>query len=922
VGPADEYHPGGYYLKTIWTLDSGFNVKDVVEGIVTTETAAPSGTPLNFRYEDGNNLNYLTRILDQRNCNLKLTYGSTGGATGKVARIHKYVEGIPGTEYEATNLAYNTDGTLQTITDPNSKTTTFSYNPTTHILTSITPPGVSAVNYTFDNAGRLTQIRQKDDAGADNRYTDISRDWLGRITQITYPQENTERLTVSIDYDATDLFDANASYGINVIDTNGIKTQYLYNSAGLLWKVVEDRGQGKTNAVTTFAYDAFGNLVTLTDAKNQATTFTYDTLDRLETIRNAQNGVKSFVYYPDNSLRVRYDEKGQFIQYRYDSNNRLDLLLYQDVSWVLFTYEPNGLLKTAQRSVSTVPVTFGYDAINRFQETNGELAGDVDKVTYAYHNGGQRQSMISSLLGTTTYDLKSNSNALWKITRQSPQSRLTQYSYNQYTGNLSRMDRANNTYTTFDFDNLDRLKSYTTHLTTDNTYVYDYVSDDFGSVHDTNLIQQTTYPVSGTYYQYNYDDLYRLGNEYGFNGGVPAYTKNYEYDLADNRSRVTNGTVDTYTVNNLNEVTAIDTGNTSFQYDLNGNLTQKTANSLTSTLQYDYENRLVRINYPSQAGGGWTEFVYDALGRRLKTIEKNSLGQITGESHCVYDGLDLIADLNGLDTLVAAYTHGPGFDDPLICRYNNADYYYHTNHQGSVTELLGQSGGIVKTYRYDAFGNILQETGPAWNRGFTYTGRERHARSGLYYYRARFYDPQTGRFISQDPIGQLGGTNLYTYVLNNPVNWYDPLGLLTYVVADDIVDLAKGDQILRFNDRASYEAAIAKIPKGETEIIVIAHGEKEEGGEIGASGGIIRGTDISAPLIKNKGNFSRNVSIDLRVCNVFKNQSIKCELMRAFPEGTITGYTKPERYWLGAACLLPYVFSFESANPYYVMGGP
>jgi RHS repeat-associated protein len=115
-------------------------------------------------------------------------------------------------------------------------------------------------------------------------------------------------------------------------------------------------------------------------------------------------------------------------------------------------------------------------------------------------------------------------------------------------------------------------------------------------------------------------------------------------------------------------------------------------------------------------------------------------------------------------------------DDPLICRYNNADYYYHTNHQGNVTELLGQSGGIVKTYRYDAFGNILQETGPAWNRGFTYTGRERHYRSGLYYYRFRWYDSQTGRFTTQDPIGFDGGINLYAYCGDDPVNWVDPLG--------------------------------------------------------------------------------------------------------------------------------------------------
>jgi RHS repeat-associated protein len=104
-------------------------------------------------------------------------------------------------------------------------------------------------------------------------------------------------------------------------------------------------------------------------------------------------------------------------------------------------------------------------------------------------------------------------------------------------------------------------------------------------------------------------------------------------------------------------------------------------------------------------------------------------------------------------------------------------YYYHTNHQGSVTEVLNQNGAIVKTYRYDAFGKIMSETGFTFNRGFTYTGRERHYRSGLYYYRARFYDPSIGRFISEDPIGPINGTNLYAYAANSPVTHIDPLGL-------------------------------------------------------------------------------------------------------------------------------------------------
>ncbi|MBI4738593.1 RHS repeat-associated core domain-containing protein, partial [Candidatus Woesearchaeota archaeon] len=83
----------------------------------------------------------------------------------------------------------------------------------------------------------------------------------------------------------------------------------------------------------------------------------------------------------------------------------------------------------------------------------------------------------------------------------------------------------------------------------------------------------------------------------------------------------------------------------------------------------------------------------------------------------------------------------------------------------------------MKTYKYDAYGKILQETGPSFNRGFTYTGRERHYRSGLYYYRYRWYDSQTGRFITQDPAYYVGGINLYAYCGDDPVNWVDPLGL-------------------------------------------------------------------------------------------------------------------------------------------------
>jgi RHS repeat-associated protein len=93
---------------------------------------------------------------------------------------------------------------------------------------------------------------------------------------------------------------------------------------------------------------------------------------------------------------------------------------------------------------------------------------------------------------------------------------------------------------------------------------------------------------------------------------------------------------------------------------------------------------------------------------------------------------------------------------------------------------------------------LRKELSAFWhhNHGFTFTSRERHARSGLYYYRARFYSPVLGRFLSPDPIGHLGGVNLYAYVLNDPVNLIDPLGFCEESLWDDFMDWLMNDLVV------------------------------------------------------------------------------------------------------------------------------
>jgi len=108
---------------------------------------------------------------------------------------------------------------------------------------------------------------------------------------------------------------------------------------------------------------------------------------------------------------------------------------------------------------------------------------------------------------------------------------------------------------------------------------------------------------------------------------------------------------------------------------------------------------------------------------------------------------------------------------------NGNFYYYHQDGVGSVTAITDASRQKVQSYSYDSFGKITPQTN--FQNCYGFTGREYDPQTGLYYYRARYYDPMDGRFISKDPISFAGGINLYSYVGGNPVSFVDPLGLAT-----------------------------------------------------------------------------------------------------------------------------------------------
>ena len=141
-----------------------------------------------------------------------------------------------------------------------------------------------------------------------------------------------------------------------------------------------------------------------------------------------------------------------------------------------------------------------------------------------------------------------------------------------------------------------------------------------------------------------------------------------------------------------------------------------------------------------------------------------------------YDGDNLIEETSSSGVATARYAMGLKIDEPLAILQGSTTDYYQADGLGSITSLSNSSGANAQTYTYDSFGNLTASTGSLTNR-YRYTGREFDSETGLYYYRARYYDPSAGRFVSEDPVQFGGGINFYAYVFNKPINFSDLSGL-------------------------------------------------------------------------------------------------------------------------------------------------
>ncbi len=251
-------------------------------------------------------------------------------------------------------------------------------------------------------------------------------------------------------------------------------------------------------------------------------------------------------------------------------------------------------------------------------------------------------------------------------------------------------------------------------------------------------------------------------------------------------------------------------------------------------------------------------YEYDVLNRR--TSRSSIAGGITTVEHYIYNGNQITADLDGSGTLLRIYVWGTGIDNLLSFtdHITSNTYYAIKDHQNSVVELVDESGFVVESYEYDAYGNtrVFDASGSetlssASGNRYAFQGREIDWETGLYYFRARWYDPETGRWLSKDPLGISGGLNQYVFVENTPVNSIDPSGLTDLNLA------SPNDPMFLYGEMA------ANNPFDNT-FSISAHGD--EFGNIYGPDGLPISTSDLVDMIQNNPNYSPGMDIFMIVC--------------------------------------------------------
>lgn len=654
------------------------------------------------------------------------------------------VETVTNALTETTTLEYDLNNRIKKVTHPDAyfvenkydlagrlewrknelgHKTTFGYD-NAYRLTSVTDPLLHVKTYEYDLMSNLKKYTD-----GEGNVTEMKYDDFNRLEKITYPLPamGETQLNEQYTYDATGRIKTHK-------DTAARTTSYNYDDINRRVTITDPMTQ-----ITKLDFNPRFQMIKVIDAKNQQYDFTYDPFGRVLTSTRA-GGTMTMEYNEVGNRKKRTDYNGNVTNYAYDDLNRLTDVTYTGASGENATYGYDELhrLKTATNQNGTV--TFTYDNRGRLK-TETDVYGQVMESVYDAASRRTALKLNSNVHTSYAYD---NADRLEVLTDETAANWTFGY---DNADKLKTQAAPNGITTTYDYDGMSRLRRLK-HVRL-GTSIYDFQY----AFNSANQISQIT--NSAVTKAYSYDDVNRL------TGVAGSATESYAYDAVGNRT--SSHLSASYTTGTFNKLTA--TSLATYAYNDNGSMTGKVAGAFDWTYGWDRENRMVSATVVN--GRDPVYYAYDALGRRVKRTLGSAIEKYT------YDGQDVVRDDDS--GTARTYQNGPGIDNKLKYNASNGARYFMQDHLGSTIGTANATGIRRNVNTYDSYGN---PSDPNYQYRYQFTGREYDSFTGLQYSRARFYDPQVGRFVSEDPIGFEGGdVNLYGYVWNNPQNFTDPMGL-------------------------------------------------------------------------------------------------------------------------------------------------
>lgn len=652
---------------------------------------------------------------------------------------------------------YDANGNVIKLSDANGNSTIFLYDMANRQVKVIDAEGTCPLEFVYNQFGELTE--KTDGLGNSTKYI---YDSAGKLSSATDATGNQTCFT----------FD-NAGNRTGMTDALGRTTQYRYGAFGMRLGLTDPAGIS-----SAFGYDLNANMVYTLDGRGIAVNYEYDNRGLLLK-RSASTAGSCYYSYDEAGNRTGTADDSGMSEYSYDAGNRLVGITKDGRPQISYEYDAAGNI-TALTAAGTFRTDYTYDRCGRMIT----VASSGATAAYGYDANGNKQT-VEYGGGVKSNFIYDRDNRLIRTENLRPDNSVISsyaYSYDGAGRQSEKTDEYGTTHYTYDaagrilrVEAPGMLSEYTydgagNRISLNETYI----SEQPGDYTDTVNGMAITYIIKKSLYSYSVNnELLQLTEVMNKTPetSVLSKTTNYAYDANGNLTSQFSGFLNLYS----GAVTVTTGAGSVFGMGIEEEGEATVTETVDNT--YDGFNRLIRSIKTGNSGTSETSFIYD--GDDLRVGKISTISGVKENTCFIYAGSQVVAETDGSGSLKVSYVRGLDYISRLDASGKQSYYLY--NGHGDVVQTVSPAGEVENRYEFDIWGNaLLTLTQEQYANDIRYAGELYDTETGLYYQKARYYDPYVGRFINEDSFPGVDAEplslNLYTYCENDPISYIDPSG--------------------------------------------------------------------------------------------------------------------------------------------------